>query len=225
MRRGFIAAQPLTIGVAIYGMAFGMLALGSGLSLAEAVLMSLTVYSGSAQTAAVGALASGAGLGAIAVTVGLLNARYILYGAALRPWLGGVAPWRAYGTLYFLGDANWVLAMRAREAGEVDAGYVFGSSVALFLPWAAGSLAGGLAGGWVPDPRALALDFFLVAFCAAMLVGMLRTATSPWPAVAALVAALVADRWLPAGWAIVAAGVAGMLTAAWRTPADSEEAA
>ena len=87
VRRGFVAAQPLAIGVLVYGLTFGLLAFGSGLSITDAVLMSATVYSGSAQTAAVGALATGAGLLATVSTVLLLNARYLLYGATLRPWL------------------------------------------------------------------------------------------------------------------------------------------
>jgi 4-azaleucine resistance transporter AzlC len=253
LRRGFVAAQPLAIGVFVYGVTFGLLAFDSGLSVFEAVLMSATVYSGSAQTATVGALASGAGIVASVATVLLLNARYLLYGAALRPWLGQVDARRAYASLYFLGDGNWLLSMRAYEAGEHDAGYVFGSGVAMFLPWTVGTLLGNVIGLWIPSPQMLALDFLLVAFCAAMGVAMLRAhSTAPalrardersgaaaradetapalrardersgaaaraqapwWPVAAALVAALLADRLAPGGWAIVAAGLAGALAA------------
>ncbi|MEO6597386.1 MAG: AzlC family ABC transporter permease, partial [Planctomycetota bacterium] len=52
VRHGFVAAQPLAIGVFIYGITFGLLALGSGLSLLDALLMSATVYSATAQVAA-----------------------------------------------------------------------------------------------------------------------------------------------------------------------------
>jgi predicted branched-subunit amino acid permease len=216
VRRGFIDAQPLAVGTLVYALAFGVLALGSGLTLVQSVLMSASVYSGSAQTTAVGALAAGAGVSAILVAVLLLNARYVLFGATLRPWLGGCTPWQAYGSLHLLGDGNWLLSLRAYEAGERDAGYVFGSGAAMFGVWVLGSGLGAFMGGFVPDPRRLALDFFLVAFCAAMLAGMLRSATDRLPIVAALVAALAADRWLPAGWPIVAAGVAGIGTAWWR---------
>ncbi len=217
VRRGFIAAQPLTIGVLVYGITFGLLALGAGLSVVEALLMSATVYSASAQVAAVGAITQGAGLLLCVSTVVLLNARYLLYGATLRPWLGGVPPAGAYGSLYLLGDGNWLLSMKARAAGEDDAGYVLGSGLATFVPWLAGTLLGGVVGHWIPGPRELGLDFLLVAFCAAMMVAMLRAqASNLWPAAAALVAAVAADRWAPPGWAVVAAGLAGAAMAAWR---------
>ncbi|MEO7150146.1 MAG: AzlC family ABC transporter permease [Burkholderiaceae bacterium] len=213
VRRGFIAAQPLAIGVGIYGVTFGLLALGSGLTVLEAMLMSASVYSASAQVAAVGALAQGAGLLLCVTTVVLLNARYLLYGATLRPWLGGAPASAAYGSLYLLGDGNWLLSMQAHQAGEDDAGFILGSGLATFLPWLAGTLIGGWVGHGIPGPRALGLDFLLVAFCAAMLVGMLRRHASRGPLLAAAVAALVADRWAPPGWAVVAAGVAGAMVA------------
>jgi hypothetical protein len=97
--RGFVVTQPLAIGGLVYGMTFGILALGNGLSLAQAMVMSLTVYSGSGQIAAVGAMHAGAGLFATVATVLLLNARYVLYGAALRPWLVCIAPLKAYSLL------------------------------------------------------------------------------------------------------------------------------
>ena len=213
VRRGFVAAQPLAIGVLVYGATFGLLALGSGLSILEAMLMSASVYSASAQVAAVGALAQGAGLLLCVTTVVLLNARYLLYGATLRPWLGAAPAGAAYASLYLLGDGNWLLSMKAHAAGEDDAGFILGSGLATFLPWLAGTLIGGLVGHGIPGPRALGLDFLLPAFCAAMGVGMLRSHASLGPSIAAALAALVADRWAPPGWAVVAAGVAGALVA------------
>ncbi len=218
VRRGFLISQPLAVGALLYGATFGILALSNGLSVVEAVVMSLTVYSGSAQTAAVGAISTGAGIYATVATVVLLNARYVLYGAALRPWLGGTRPFRAYAALYLLGDGNWVVSMKARAAGEADAGFVLGSGFAMFFPWMTGTLVGALTGGWIPNPKALALDFFLVAFCMAMMTSMLRARPNYASAGAALVAALVTDRFFSSGWPIVAAGVAGILVAYCRKP-------
>ena len=225
VRRAFITAQPLAIGAVVYGITFGILALGSGLSLVDAMVMSLTLYSGTAQTATVGAISAGAGIYATVATIVLLNARYVLYGAAIRPWLSGATPLKAYLSLYFLGDANWVVAMKARESGERDAGFVLGSGLAMFFPWMAGTLVGAIAGGWIPNPKALALDFFLVAFCAALMVTMVGAKANVLSVVAALVAALAVDRFISGGWPIVAAGVAGILVAYFQTPPDAPDAA
>ena len=216
--RGYRAALPLAIGALVYGTTFGVLARGSGLTLSDALLMSVAIYSGTAQTATVGAITTGAGIFAIVTTVVLLNARYLLYGAALRPWLGGTSPATAYTTLYFVGDGNWVVSMNAHAAGEADAGFILGAGLAMFFPWMVGTLVGGLAGGWIPNPRTLALDFFLIAFCAAMVTGMIRAKPNFAAAAAALAAALATDRFLSGGWPIVAAGVAGIAVAYCQTP-------
>jgi predicted branched-subunit amino acid permease len=225
VRRGFIAAQPLAIGVFVYGITFGLLALGSGLSLVDALLMSASVYSATAQVAALSAMAQEASIFVCISTVVLLNARYLLYGAPLRPWLGQASPMRAYGSLYLLGDANWLLSTRAHDAGEEDAGFVLGSGLATFVPWLAGTLLGGATGHWIPGPRTLGLDFLLVAFCAAMLIGMWRARTSLWPAIAAFAAAVAADRWAPPGWTVLAAGLAGAVVAGWRHRDEPESPA
>jgi branched chain amino acid efflux pump len=216
LKRGYVAAQPLAFGVFIYGVTFGLLARTAGLSVAEATLMSATVYSGSAQTATVSGIAAGAGIGASVVTILMLNARYLLYGAALRPWLGQASAAQAYSSLYFLGDSNWVLAMKAHAGGETDAAFVFGSGVAMFVPWIGGTLLGSLANEWVADPRVLGLDFLLVAFCMAMGTGLVKARHDLLPLAVAVVAAVVVDRFAPGGWTIIAAGLAGAVTALLR---------
>src|SRR5512145_2393354 len=58
-------------------------------------------------------------IGVLVATLAI-NARYVLMGAALRPWFAGL-PWaRAYGSLFVMGDGNWALATRERAAGRID---------------------------------------------------------------------------------------------------------
>lgn len=219
LRRGYVAAQPLALGVFVYAVTFGLLARASGLSVVEAALMSATVYSGSAQTATVSGMAAGAGIGACVTTILMLNARYLLYGAALRPWLGRVSPLQAYTSLYFLGDGNWVLSMKAHADGETDAGFVFGSGVAMFIPWVGGTLAGALATNWVTDPEVLGLDFLLVGFCMAMGTVLVKSRHYLLPGAVAVAVAVGVDRFAPGGWTIAAAGLAGAF-AAFMRPED-----
>lgn len=217
MRRGVVAVQPLAFGVFVYGVTFGLLAAGAGHGVVRALLMSAGIYSGTAQIVAIGTLATGTGLFATVGAVALLNARYVLYGAALNPWLRGVGRGRVAASLFLLGDGNWVVAMRARTEGERDAGFILGSGLAMYVAWLAGTLVGGTLGDLVPDPRTLGLDFLLVGFCAAMGIGIARLRglrASAGTIVAALAAAVAADRYAGPGWPVLAAGVAGM-AAAW----------
>ena len=225
LRRGFVRAQPMSVGVIVYGMAFGLLARQENLSLLESLAMSLFIYSGSAQIAAVGAMGQGGYVGldavaSIATAILLLNARYMLYGAALWPWLGAAPVRLTTPTLFFLGDGNWVLSMRAHADGENDLGYVLGSGFAAFLPWMAGTWLGSVAGSLLANPAALGVDFLLVAFSAAMGIGMFRARPDWAIAATACAAALLVDRVAPGGWTIVAAGLAGGIVAFFRFKAE-----
>lgn len=212
--RGFRVAQPLGIGAFVYGVAFGLVARQASISVAEALLMSAVVYSGSAQLAAVSVMSqstswTSASLWVIAVTIVIVNARYVLYGAALRPWLASVSPLKSYGSLFILGDGNWVLSMKAHADGERDAGFFLGSGLAMFTPWLAGTLVGASLGSLVPNPKALGLDFLLVAFSAAAAVAMSKSRNDVWTIAAAAVTALAVQQMAPGGWPIVAAGIVG----------------
>jgi predicted branched-subunit amino acid permease len=218
IRRGAWRAQMLVPGVFIYGTAFGLIADQGGLSLVQALLVSAVVYSGSAQLAAMTVLAAGpspliATAWTLVATILVINARYVLFSAALRPWMGGLHPLKAYSTLYVLGDGNWMLSLKAHAEGEKDTGFVFGSGIAMFLPWLAGTFLGHAAGNLVPDPKRLALDFLMAAFAAAMMVGMTRARSDlRIIGIAAGVAALALWFGLP-NWAPVLAGLAGGATA------------
>jgi predicted branched-subunit amino acid permease len=218
LRRGFIAAQALALGVFAYGVAFGMLATGAGVSGWQAVAMSATINSSSAQTVAVNAMLTGVGLFATVTSVLMLNARYVFYGAAIRPWLGAVGGSRAWMSLFVLGDGNWVLAMRAHEAGERDAAYLAGAGLVMLVAWLLGTVFAGLFGQLIARPEALGLDFLLAAFCMAAAVEAARARPDGITlrcAVAALGAAGLVDQLGASHWATVAAGMAAIGVAWW----------
>ena len=219
VRRGFVAGQPLAPGVLVYGLAFGVLASERGLAWFEAFLMSVFVYSGSAQLAVLQGWSTSLASLAIAplvATVLVINARYVLYGASLQPWLAGASRTQALGSLFFLGDGNWALAMREYQSGYCDSGFVLGSGLATFTPWVLGTLAGFVVGNSVADPARFGLDFMLVAFAAAIGIGLWRGKPDLWPAIAAALTALAMIRWLPGSWYIVGAGLAAGIVGAAR---------
>lgn len=212
--RGFAKGQALAFSALIYGLAFGLLSKDVGLSALEAVLMSASVYSGSAQLAALTTMKdatpwTSASPSIVAVIILVVNARYFLYGAILRPWLGQSNPLQAYGSLFVLGDGNWIQSMNAYRAGERDAGYVLGSGLSMFLGWLAGTLIGSLAGALIADPSILGIDFFLVAFCAAAGTAMFQGRQEITIVAAAAIASVLVSSFVSGGWAIIAAGLSG----------------
>src|SRR5688572_33293507 len=83
MRRGFLAVAPLWPGDIAFGLAFALIARTSGFSGIETQALSMLVFAGSAQLAAVTLFADGAGVAAILLTVLVLNLRHVLYALSL----------------------------------------------------------------------------------------------------------------------------------------------
>jgi 4-azaleucine resistance transporter AzlC len=210
---GFLEGQALAAGALVYGMAFGMLAGQAQFSAIEATLMSAFVYSGSAQLAVLQNKAIGNFLLPAITIVLMMNARYLLYGAALRPWLGSLPPQMSYLSLFFLGDGNWALSMKRYASGEYDAGFVLGSGLAMYVAWVLGTVVGYVAGNTVGDPKSFAVDFMLIAFSTALAVEFWKGRALVAPALAALLMALCCDRVVSGGWTIVASGLMGGVVA------------
>ena len=192
-----------------------MLASQHGLTLVAATAMSATVFAGSAQMVALQLWDSPVPLLPVWLAVIAMNARYILMGASLRPWFGGLSPARAYGTLALLGDANWMVGMREHAAGRRDAGYVLGGGAVMYLAWVLSTAAGHALGAMLGSPRRWGLDFVLPAFCATMVISLWRGRIDLRPIVVAGVVVLVAGRFLPGQWHILVGGLAGSLAGVW----------
>jgi predicted branched-subunit amino acid permease len=213
--RGMRDGAPLGLSIFAYGLGFGLVAAQAGFGIGRAVATSAAIYSGSAQLAAVNLLQSGAAtLAALFATILVVNARYILFGAALQPWLGQTSGARAYGSLLLLGDANWMLTMRAIAAGEADRAYLAGTGAPMIAGWLSGTAIGAGAVSILPAPQALGFDLMLATFAAAMMAAMTRRSADLVPVAVGAVAALLIAWLFGPTTAIVGAGLAGGLVAA-----------
>lgn len=225
-RRGFRRCLPIAVGVAGYGLAFGVLATRAGLSVAEATLMSATVLAGAAQLIAVDLWAASASAGAIVVATLAVNLRYLLFGAALRPWFADRSRLETYGSAFFTADENWALTMRAFADADgtdrVDAAFLLGSGLAIWLLWVAATVAGALAGGRIGDPSRYGLDIVFLAVFVAIAVDLWDGRADLPPLTAAFVAALATAAALPGRWYLLAGALAGCPVGVGRVDADGE---
>ena len=214
-RRGARDGGALGFSIFAYGLGFGLVAAQAGYGIGQSVTMSAAIYSGSAQLAAVNLLQSGtATLATLFTTILVINARYLLFGATLQPWLGLASGPKAYASLLLLGDANWMLTMRAIRAGEADRAYLAGTGLPSLLGWLSGTMIGAGAVAILPAPERLGLDLMLAAFATAMMSAMVRQRADLWPVAAGAVVALVLSRLAGPSWAVIGAGLAGGLVAA-----------
>ena len=211
LREGFVRCLPVAAGVGGYGVAFGMVAARQGLSAAEATLMSATVFAGAAQLIAVELWADPIPIAAVLTTTLVVNARYVLMGAALRPWYAQLGLREAYGSVFFLIDETWALTMGELTDGGGRTAFLVGSGVAAWLFWVGATAVGANLGAAIRDPSRYGLDFVLTAVFLAIATQLWEGRSTVLPWAVALVVAVVAAGALPGRWYILAGGIAGSL--------------
>jgi 4-azaleucine resistance transporter AzlC len=193
----------VAIGVAtgVYGVSFGVLAVGSGLTVAQTCAMSLLVFTGASQFVVIGVLGAGGGVAAALAPALLLAARNAVYALALVPILRGGRLGRALQAQLVIDEST---AMARAQEDPADARRAFlatGLSVLVF--WNLGTLAGALAGGGLGDPRDLGLDAMFPAAFLALLAPQLRRRGAPIAAVVGGLLAVVLLPLVPAGLPIL----------------------
>lgn len=210
---------PLQLGVAPFGMLYGIGALAAGMPFWLAQATSAIVFSGAAQLAIVQMLAAGAGALPIGLTAGLLNLRHLLYSVSVAEHVRHLPrSWRAL-LAYLLTDEAYAVAIlryqtRGHSDGVVDAGpdfrhwYFLGCGFTLWLTWQLSTAAGLLFGATVPAEWDI--DFAVPLTFIALLSLLMR---EPAGKAAALVAALAALALaaLPFRLGLVVAIVLGLL--------------
>ncbi len=161
---GMKGALPLLIGTAPFGLIYGTLAVGAGLSSAAALGMSLLVFAGSAQFIAVGLYAASAPLLIIILTTLVVNLRHMLYSASLLPYMKHLShPWRLL-LAFLLTDEVYAVSIARLKEGEDSPHrhwYQLGASAAMYLNWQIWCTLGIFLGSRIPDADAWGLDFAL----------------------------------------------------------------
>ncbi len=79
---GLRAMAPLGVAISVWGLVTGVAMVNSGLSIPMAILITLTVFAGSAQLAVLPLLATSAPLPIVWVTALLVNLRFVIFAAA-----------------------------------------------------------------------------------------------------------------------------------------------
>lgn len=212
LREGFVAGFPVAVGVAGYGVVFGVVARRAGLSVAEAAVMSATVVAGAAQLVAVELWADPIPVVAVVSTTLLVNLRYVLMGAALRPWLQQLTAPQAYTSVFFFADENWAQSIGVLRSGSHNGAFLLGSGLVLWLLWIASTVVGATVGDLVGDPVTYGLDFVATALFLTLAAGFWEGKESLRPWVVAAAAALAVHAVVPGEWYILAGALAGAAT-------------
>lgn len=216
--------SPSMIAVGIWGVVTGMAMVKAGLTPSQAVGMSLLVYAGSAQLAALPLIASGAVLPIIWISALIVNLRFFIYSLGMRPWFRHMHPAKRalYGTVST--DAQVVaISLRFPDGSNSAARrrlflQYFRMSAAMgWVCWQACSLVGIFLGGFLPQDAGLG---FLASLALLTLLLPMLQGRPAWGCVATAAAVSVALKPLPLNLGLLAAVVAGVAVALWLSRHD-----
>jgi predicted branched-subunit amino acid permease len=204
---------PVLVGIAPFALLIGVRIAETPVNGPAGLSGSLLLFAGSAHLSALGLLAQGASMLSVLLTVTLVNARFLVYGAVLAPRFADQPAWFRWCAPQFIVDQTFGLAT-AREDLHDTARFrhywlTIGGAIALV--WVSAMATGLALGPSVPSSPAMS---FLPT---AVFVGLLVPALTGRPAVAAAVTAGLVVAVLPAAGgtrvlvAIVTGAVAGRL--------------
>jgi 4-azaleucine resistance transporter AzlC len=190
---------------------FGLLSRAEGLGVVAPLVMSMTVFAGSSQFAAISVLGAGGAAMAAVAAGALLNARYAAMGVAAAPAFRG-GPARRFLEAQLLVDESWAIA---GSGPGFDLRRMIGAGAVMWVAWVAGTGAGLLGAGLVVEPQSLGLDAAFPALFLALLAPRLRSRRVLTAALLAATVALSLIPLLPAGLPIVVAAAVALVGWWW----------
>ena len=197
--------------VTCFGVPYGVLARSAGFPWWLTVAMSMTVFAGSSQFAAISVLSTGGSAAAATLAGALLNTRYIATGvAAARAFPGGRM--RRFLLNQLVVDESYALGVRAGTAADPDPGTMQRTGALIYAGWSLGSLAGALLGPIVGDPESWGADAAFPALFLATLWPLLADRSAVRAALVGATSALVLTPLVGPGLALAGAAVAGLVT-------------
>ena len=210
-----LAVGALGIGVSAlgFGFVYGLAARDAGFSPIEAMAMSTIVFGGAAQFAAVGYVASGLAWPGVIVLTALLNARHLLYSAALAPWLRGIPRIRRALMAHLLTDEAFALSIAhfERRGATDERGYWIAAILSTFIPWNLATLAGVTIGGQIPDPARFGLDVVFPAAMVGLAVGLVTGRRELVAALGGAILGVVVSLVAGPGIGVIVGGMGGPL--------------
>lgn len=211
-RRIVQAAIGIGLYAAAFGASFGAVSVGSGLSLAQTMVLSLVLFSGASQFAFVGVSTAGGSPFAAVPAALLLGVRNAFYGVPLTEILRPKG-WHRLYTAHFVIDETTAMAVGQKTPAAKR--YAFwATGLILFTLWQVGTLVGGLVGTAI-NPDDFGLDAAAPAVYLALLWPGLTTARARVVAIGGAALAVALIPLVPAGVPVVASAavaiVAGLI--------------
>ena len=210
-REGFVEMLPACVGLLPFGLVCGVGAAAAGADWLASLGMSAIIFSGAAQILAAQMVAADAPFAVIVLTCSVLGLRFLMYSAAMAPFLKPLPDNWQKGLAFLLTDQAFAAAVRRFNASEDRRGagmHFLGCGIALWLVWQIACMAGFLTGNLIP--AAWSLEFAVPLCFIALVAPLFRDAPSVLAAITAGITVLALSH-LPMRLNLIVAGVLGIL--------------
>jgi branched chain amino acid efflux pump len=208
-----VLRQGLSVALATgaYGVSVGALSVAAGLSVWQACVLSLVMFTGGSHFAFVGIIGSGgvAAAPAAIAAASMLGVRNGLYGLELRRILD-VHGWRKAAAAHLTIDESTAVAVTQGDSRASRLGF-WVTGLGVFALWNLATLLGAIVGNALGDPRTYGLDAAACAAFTALLWPRLRDRETVAIAVVGAVIAVALLPALPAGIPVVLAALAALI--------------
>lgn len=154
--KGIVDGLPICFGYLSVAFAFGIFSIGNGLTVLEAVAISMSNVTSAGQLSAVPIIVGGGTLFELALTQLVINLRYSLMSVSLSQKFDKSIKLIDRFILAFV-NTDEVFAVAVSQQGKVKKSYMYGLIITPYLGWSIGTLIGGLAGDIFPQSVTSAL--------------------------------------------------------------------
>jgi predicted branched-subunit amino acid permease len=167
--KGIKDGIPICLGYLSVSFAFGIFSIQNGLSILEAVLISMTCVTSAGQLAGVPIIATGGSLIELAVTQLIINLRYSLMSSSLSQKFSSKTPF-FHRFLVSFGNTDEVFGVSASKPGKISPYFCYGLISISWLGWTLGTLLGAVSGNLLPAKVLSALGVALYGMFIAIIV-------------------------------------------------------
>ena len=172
-RKGMKDGVPIGLGYFAVSFTFGMMAVAGGLSIWQAVLISLTNLTSAGQFAGLDIIFAGGSMWEMAMTQLIINLRYCLMSFSLsqkfRREESGILKYIAA-----FGITDEIFGISAAQEGKVSVFYNYGAMCVAIPGWTLGTLVGGISGSLLPDFMLSALSVAIYGMFLAIIIPQAR---------------------------------------------------
>lgn len=205
VQSGVKDALPVALGYIPAALAYGLLAKNAGLGLPLTLALSLFVYAGASQFAAVTMLVAGQGVLSIVALTFILNLRHVLMSTALAARLSERNPLKR--ALIAFGVTDETFSVASLGSSALSTPYLLSLNATAYTSWFLGSLLGHGVGGILPATLQSSMGIALYAMFIGLLIPSVRRSRT------GLMIALLAMGMNTVGHLFLSPGVAIVIVA------------